>query len=110
MKIQKKKGEYEENEMSYGAKDFWNIIQKQKGKCAITGRELTPLNTQIELRDPYKEKDRLSLTNIYAVEKSVSYLARHYSELDIVNLAVEIIRHRGLEYGFGVEKVKKRKL
>lgn len=109
MKVRNKRTEYQDGEVQYKSEDFWNIIQNQKGKCAITGRELNALNTQIELKDPYKKKDIMSLKNHYAVEKSISYLARHYSESNIIKLAVEIIRYRGLELGYTIEKSKRNK-
>lgn len=48
----------------FRAEDFWTLIQGQGYKSALTGRELTPENTEVELRDPYLTKG-VANTRIY---------------------------------------------
>lgn len=88
----------------FRAEDFWSLIQGQEYKCALTGRELTPENTEVELRDPYRTEARGESKNLYMVIRPLSYMARYVSECEIVNLAAEIISARGGEFGYGLTK------
>ncbi len=89
------------------AEDFWRLIKSQNHKCALTGRELTPNTTELELKDPYREKNRADISNHYLVTRALSFLARHIDEKQIIELAVEIVQHRGKEMGYGIKKIKK---
>lgn len=96
-------------EFKFFAEDFWNLINRQKYRCALTDRELTPVNTEVELRHPKisLSEGRAELANHYLVDKDVSSLCRHLSEDDIIALAIEIVQHRGREKGYALRKVKK---
>lgn len=94
-------------EFRFFAEDFWNMLKGQQYRCALTNRELTPMNTEVELREPAKVENRASLDNHYLVDKAVSYLARNLSEEEIITLAVEIVTHKGKEYGYAIRKQKK---
>ena len=89
------------------AEDFWRLIQSQNYRCALTGNELTPNNTELELREPYREKNRADFGNHYLVCRSASFLARHVKESEILDLAIEIVRYRGKELGYGLKKLKR---
>ncbi|WP_036096558.1 hypothetical protein [Leptospira weilii] len=91
----------------FGAKEFWEILNRQERKCALSGRILTELNTQFELVDPHRTKDKGSLDNIYAVDKALSFVARHYSDKEIINLAIEIVKFRGKEANVELKKIRK---
>ena len=91
----------------FRADDFWTLIKGQDYKCALTGRELTPENTEVELRDPYLTKGRGEHANLYLVIRPLAQMARYVSERDIVELAAEIIRARGAEFGYGITKKKR---
>ena len=80
--------------LEFFAKDFYEMLEKQKYKCALSGRDLSPANTEVELRDPKKKSGRAEKSNHYMVDKAVSYLARHLTEAEIVKLAEEIINFR----------------
>ena len=89
------------------AEDFWRLIRSQKYRCALTGQELTPNNTELELREPYRERDRAEFSKHYLVARSISYLARHVSEKEIIELAAQIVMHRGKEIGYGIKKIRR---
>lgn len=91
----------------FRAEDFWTLIQGQGYKCALTGRELTPENTEVELRDPNREKGRGEHANLYLVIRPLAHVARYVPESEIVELAAEIIKARGAEYGYGLTKKRK---
>jgi hypothetical protein len=95
-------------EFKFFADDFWSLITKQKYKCALTGRELTPMNTEVELRKPRISLDqgRAEIDNHYMVDKAVSQLCRYLSEDEIIDLAAEIIKCRGKDKGYALKKVK----
>ena len=91
----------------FRAEDFWTLIQGQNYKCALTGRELTPENTEVELRDPNLENGRGEHANLYLVIRSLAHVARYVPENEIVELAAEIIKARGAEHGYGLTKKRK---
>ncbi|MGL4369489.1 MAG: hypothetical protein ACRCUT_07445 [Spirochaetota bacterium] len=95
-------------EYKFFAEDFWNLINTQKYTCALTGRELTPMNTEVELRRPKISLDqgRAEISNHYLVDKALSQLCRYLSEDEIIDIAAEIIRYRGKEKGFFLRKGK----
>ena len=93
----------------FRAEDFWTLIQGQNYKCALTGRELTPENTEVELRDPYLTKGRGEHSNLYLVIRPLAHVARYVSEKEIVDLAAEIIQARGGEFGYGLKRTAKAK-
>ena len=93
----------------FTAKDFWKLLEEQEKVCPVSGASLTPMNTEIELRNhDLKGKERLSMKNHYLVDVRVSKLARHYNETEIIELAVEIIQNRGAEIGYGLRKLRKK--
>ncbi len=96
-------------EFKFFAEDFWNLINNQKYCCALTNRELTPVNTEVELRKPKItiNEGKAELSNHYLVDKSLSQLCRYLTEDEIIGLAIEVVRHRGKEKGFTVRKTKK---
>ena len=91
----------------FRAEDFWTLIQGQNYKCALTGRELTPDNTEVELRDPNLETGRGEHANLYLVIRPLAHVARYVPESEIVELAAEIIKARGGEFGYGLTKKRK---
>lgn len=86
------------------AKDFWRLMKEQEYKCALTGRELTPESTEVELRKPYADKGRTEYENHYVITRHIAYTARHVDEEQIVHLAAEIIKYRGKEFGYALRK------
>ncbi len=91
----------------FTAEHFWELLEKQGRCCALTNRELTPLNCEVELRDPHKKANRFSFENFYLVDKDLKYLCRHLSEHDIVELCATIIDHRGRTFGYALRRLKK---
>lgn len=94
-------------EFKFYAKHFWQLMEQQEWKCALTGRELTPYNTEVELRDCFKKEGRSDFDNHYLIDRSLSALARYVPEDKIIELAAEIIEYRGKEKGYSLRKVKK---
>ena len=93
--------------IKFFAKHFWAMMKDQKYRCALTGRELTPDNTEVELREPFLERGRTEIRNHYIVVRDLSYTARHATEEAIVELAADIIRFRGKEFGYGLRSGRK---
>lgn len=104
-KVQKPKKK--KQPIKFFAQQFWQLMKEQEYKCALTGRELTPTNTEIELRKPFAEKGRTDYENHYIVTRQLAYTARHVNEEEIIHLAAEIIQHRGKELGYALRKTKK---
>ncbi len=93
-------------ELKFFAEDFWELMEKQNHQCALTGRKFEPINTEIELREPNLRESRFDKNNFYLIDKDLSPLARHLSEDEIINLAVEIIQFRGKEKGLSLRRKK----
>jgi hypothetical protein len=104
-----KQDEQTKTRYRFRAQDFWNLIKEQDYKCALTGRELTPENTEVELRDPARVEGRGELENLYLVARSVAHVARYETEREIIELAAEIVANRGGEYGYGLKRTRKGK-
>lgn len=98
------------SEYRFFAEDFWKIYNDQQGLCALTGRKLTEVNTEVELRKPNltKEEGRAELSNHYMVDKALKHIARNLSETEIIHLAAEIIKWRGKEFDYQIKQVKEK--
>ncbi len=94
-------------EFKFFAEDFWQLINNQKYKCALTGKELTPTNTEVELRKPKitLEQGRAEMNNHYLVDRNLSQLCRYLTEDEIISIAIEIIKYRGKEKGVSIRKL-----
>ncbi len=106
MKVSKKKAAKKEP-IKFFAANFWEMMKEQEYKCALTGRDLTPDNTEVELREPFRERGRTEIDNHYIIVRDLAYTARHVKEEAIVQLAAEIIQYRGKEYGYSLRRVRK---
>ena len=93
-------------EFKFFAKDFWELMEKQNHRCALTGRIFEPINTEIELREPNLREGRFEKSNFYLIDKALSALARNLSEDEIIELAVEIIQFWGKEKGYSLRRIK----
>lgn len=98
-----------ETRYKFRAEDFWNLIQGQEYRCALSGRELTPENTEVELRDPARIEGRGEMENLYLLVRPLAQMARYTSERDIIELAASIIATRGEEFGYGLKKRRAKK-
>jgi hypothetical protein len=93
-------------ELKFFAEDFWELMEKQNYRCALTGRTFEPINTEIELKRPNLRDGRFDKSNFYLVDKALSPLARYLSEDEIIELAVEILQFRGKEKGYHLRRSK----
>ncbi|MFI5416223.1 MAG: hypothetical protein ACHQXJ_02605 [Nitrososphaerales archaeon] len=93
-------------ELKFFAEDFWELMEQQNHKCALTGRKFEPINTEIELKKPNLREGRFEKSNFYLINKSLSPLARYLSEDEIIELAIEIIQFRGKERGYSIRRNK----
>jgi len=94
--------------IKFYAEDFYSILEKQKYKCPLTGRDLQPNNSEVELIFPCKVEGRAELSNHYIIDRNISPIARYLSESQIIELAIEIVKHRGAEFGYTLKQVKKK--
>jgi hypothetical protein len=97
-----------DKQFKFTAEDFWKLIEGQGKRCALTERELTPLNCEVELKAPSKKEGRFELSNFYCIDKDLKYLARHLSEKEIIELCVTVLEHRGKEYGYSLTRINKK--
>lgn len=93
-------------ELKFFAKDFWELMEKQHHRCALSGRLFEPITTEIELKQPNLREGRFDKSNFYLVDKAISPIARILSEDEIIELAAEIIKFRGKEKGYSLKEKK----
>ncbi|MDH5657449.1 MAG: HNH endonuclease [Spirochaetia bacterium] len=99
-----------DKEYVFRAQDFYDLLESQEYRCALTGRELKPENTTAEHIVPLRMGGRHELKNIYLIDQNVSRLKRYLSEEEVIRAAADIVRYRGNDYGFTLSlKGKKRK-
>lgn len=91
----------------FRAEDFWNLLEKQGKRCALSNRELTPLRCEVELKNPNKEEGRFDMDNFYLVDKDLKYMCRYLSESEVIDLCAIVIEHRGRERGYSLKRSKK---
>lgn len=96
-----------EEPVKFFARHFWQMMETQDGRCALTGRELTPDNTEVELREPFKTDKRTAFSNHYLIVRSLAHTARYVDEKQIIELALDIVRFRGKEFGYELKKARK---
>jgi len=93
-----------EKPFKFTADQFYELLNNQGGKCDMTGRELTPVSCEVELREPNKEDGRFKMDNFYLVCRELRFLCRNLSETEVVDLCADVLRHRGQEYGYVLKK------
>lgn len=91
----------------FTAEHFWKLVEKQRKRCALTNRELTPISCEVELREPDKKENRFHIDNFYLVDHDLKFLCRHLSESEIIELCASIIEHRGKDFGYKLGRMKK---
>lgn len=79
----------------FNISDFREILKEQEGKCWITGRELTGVNCDAELKIPLTQGGRVVKENICIILDSIRELKRYHSLEEIVEIARDIIRLHG---------------
>jgi len=79
----------------FKSKDFYDLLVKQKYLCPITGRELTPETTCAEHRIPLRMGGKHALENIYLVNEMASRLKRQFTEHEILEFALDVVRTLG---------------
>lgn len=100
----KKKNDSKEKKGTFGNEFVWDLLYKQDNRCSLSGRKLNMFTVEIELKDPWKTKNRKSPKNHYAVTRALGLLARNYTEKQIIQLAFDIVKYRGEEFGWKITK------
>lgn len=95
-----------EERFRFKTEHFYQLLEAQKYKCPISGRELTPQNTVAEHRIPLRKSGKHELKNIILVDQDASKLKRYMTDLEAVKLAADIIQTLGTEYGYTIRKAK----
>lgn len=94
------------NEFIFKSEHFWQLVELQGKKCALTSRPLTPLSTEVEMIDPNKTDNRFNIDNFYLVDSSLKFLCRHLSEKQVIELCAEVIQNRGKDFGYALRRLK----
>lgn len=89
----------------FAAKDFYTLLDKQGYRCALSGRELTPENTDAEHILPLDQGGNHTPDNIYLVVRDAARPKRHLTESQMIELCYDILKTRGREFGYEATKV-----
>lgn len=89
----------------FAAKDFYGILERQQYRCSLSGRELTPENTDAEHILPLEHGGAHTPDNIYLIVRDAARLKRHLKEEDLIRLCFDILKTRGKEFGYSATKV-----
>ncbi len=84
----------EEAKFVFRASHFYELLEKQSYRCALTGRTLTPENTSAEHIMPLRKGGKHEIENIYLIDDSVAKLKRYFTEEEVIQLAGEILKYR----------------
>ncbi|OMI14758.1 hypothetical protein FH581_001610 [Leptospira weilii] len=93
----------------FRAEDFYKILKLQKGKCFLTGREVFPVDALNEHILPLRKGGEHEFKNICLVISPLAKLKRYFTEEEIVHMAADIISFKGMEYGYNIEKSKRKR-
>ncbi|MCB1175841.1 MAG: hypothetical protein KDK39_19860 [Leptospiraceae bacterium] len=104
----KKQPQPEPEQFVFRAQHFYELLENQAYRCALTGRELTPENTTAEHIIPLRTHGEHRYDNIYLVDEQVSKIKRYLTDEDVVELAAEIIETRGYEFGYALKRSRQR--
>jgi len=94
----------EKSKYKFKVSDFRDLLEIQKKKCFLSGRELTPENTFAEHILPLGKGGEHSKENIVLVIDMLSKLKRYYTVDEIVELAYDLLAIKGREYGIKVSR------
>ncbi|AFM14210.1 hypothetical protein Turpa_3576 [Turneriella parva DSM 21527] len=89
----------------FTAKDFYSLLERQNYRCALSGRELTPENTDAEHILPLDSGGSHTPQNIYLIVRDAARLKRHLTEAQVIDLCFDILKTRGPAFGITVTKV-----
>lgn len=81
--------------LKFTSTDFYDLLEKQERKCALTGVELTPLNTELELIDCNRVDGKFDMKNFYLIDKDLKFLARQLSKVQIIELCKKVLECQG---------------
>ena len=89
----------------FSAKDFYALLDQQQYRCCLSGRELTPENTDAEHILPLEHGGQHLPDNICLLVREAARLKRHLTEDAVIQLCFDILKTRGSEFGIKVSKV-----
>ena len=99
----------QEKKYVFRSADFYELLEEggQNFTCALTGRVLEPPTTDICHKLPIGKGGRHSKENLHLIHSDVVKLARVNSTEEIVEIAAEIIKYIGKDYGYSIRNYTK---
>ena len=105
MKAKKKEQSHKALEQFvFRASHFYQLLEKQEYKCALSGRELRPENTRATHAIPLRKDGQHALENIILVDDDVDLLKKNKSIRESVEIAADIIATAGKQYGYELKR------
>lgn len=104
MKARKKKSTNPLEQFVFRASHFYQLLEKQDYKCALSGRELRPENTRATHATPLRKDGGHTLENIILVDDDVDLLKKNKSVREAVDIAADIIATAGKQYGYELKR------
>lgn len=91
----------------FRAQDFYYLLEAQKYRCPLTGRELTPENCTAAHRIPLRRGGEHALDNIYLIVEEAAWLKRNLTDQELLDLCVNVVDTIGDQHGLRVSRSKR---
>jgi len=89
----------------FKAKDFYRLLDQQKYRCPVSGRELTPENCMAAHKVPIRKGGEHCFENIYLVTDAVTQIKRQLTDDELLELSRDIVKTLGGRNGRKVSVV-----
>ncbi|MBR32329.1 MAG: hypothetical protein CMN77_13570 [Spirochaetaceae bacterium] len=89
----------DKQDYTFKAKDFYELLERQEERCALTGRQLTPENCTAIHRTPLRRGGTHDLSNICLVVEEIAQLKRSLLDEELYSLCEDLLAHRFVECG-----------
>ena len=93
----------------FKSKDFYYLLERQRYRCPVSGRELTPENCMAAHRVPIRKGGEHSLENIYLVTDGVTQIKKQLTDTELLELCKDIVRTLGGRSGKRVSVVHRKR-
>ncbi|MBU41604.1 MAG: hypothetical protein CMN76_00165 [Spirochaetaceae bacterium] len=84
----------ENHDYTFKAKDFYELLDGQQERCALTGRQLTPENCTAIHRIPLRRGGTHDLNNICLVVEEIAQLKRSLLDDELYSLCEDLLQYR----------------
>jgi len=103
----KAKSKSDKGKFVFRSEHFYGLLERQSYQCEYSSRVLTPSNCTAEHVIPMRKQGWHAEDNVVLVDQHVGYLKRYLTPPETFQLALDIVKTMGKEYGYSVRKTRK---